>query len=73
MGPGTDRTAVVDDGLRVHGLEGLRVADSSIMPAIVSANTYATTLMIGEKASDLLLDRPLLDPAELPRAEMAAT
>ncbi len=57
MGPDTDPMAAVDDELRVHGLEGLRVADSSVMPAIVSANTYATTLMIAEKASDLLLGR----------------
>jgi choline dehydrogenase len=57
MGPTTDRTAVVDDQLRVHGIGSLRVADSSVMPAIVSANTYATSLMIGEKAADLLLGR----------------
>lgn len=68
MGPAGDRTAVVDDQLRVHGLDGLRVADSSIMPAVVSANTYATTLMIGEKAADLLLNRAA--PAQ---AELAAT
>jgi choline dehydrogenase len=53
MGPAEDRSTVLDDQLRVHGLEGLRVADSSIMPSTVSANTYATTLMIGEKAADL--------------------
>ncbi len=49
-----------------HGLDGLRVADSSIMPAIVSANTYATTLMIAEKASDLVLGRPEPPQADLP-------
>ncbi len=65
MGPADDRSTVVDEQLRVHGLNGLRVADSSIMPAIVSANTYATTLMIGEKASDLLLGKPALAQAEL--------
>ena len=65
MGPAADRTTVVDDQLRVHGLEGLRVADSSVMPAVVSANTYATTLMIGEKAADLLLNRAAPVPAEL--------
>ena len=57
MGPATDPTAVVDDQLRVHGLQGLRVVDASIMPAMPSANTYATTLMIAEKASDLIRGR----------------
>jgi len=65
MGPAEDRSTVVDDQLRVHGIEGLRVADSSVMPAVVSANTYATTLMIGEKAADLLLGKPALEQAEL--------
>ena len=52
---GQDPTAVVDDKLRVHGIDGLRVADASIMPTIVSGNTNAATIMIGEKASDLIL------------------
>ncbi len=54
MGPRTDPTAVVDDRLLVHGLEALRVVDASIMPGMPSANTYATTLMIAEKASDMI-------------------
>ncbi len=58
MGPAEDRSTVVDDQLRVHGIDRLRVADSSVIPAMVSANTYATTLMIGEKAADLVLGRP---------------
>ena len=54
MGQGPD--AVVDERLRVHGVSGLRVADCSIMPEIVSGNTNAPAIMIGEKASDLILE-----------------
>ncbi|MGD9295604.1 MAG: GMC oxidoreductase, partial [Roseobacter sp.] len=54
MGDGPD--AVVDDKLRVHGVGGLRIADCSIMPEIVSGNTNAPAIMIGEKASDLILE-----------------
>ncbi|MFT7146738.1 MAG: choline dehydrogenase [Yoonia sp.] len=54
MGSGKD--AVVDERLRVHGIAGLRVADCSIMPEIVSGNTNAPAIMIGEKASDLMLE-----------------
>ncbi|WP_415919126.1 GMC family oxidoreductase [Tateyamaria sp. SN6-1] len=53
---GSDKTAVVDDRLRVHGITGLRVADCSIMPEIVSGNTNAPAIMIGEKASELILE-----------------
>jgi choline dehydrogenase len=54
MGPAEDPLAVVDDQLRVHGLDGLRVADASIMPTITSGNTSAPTVMIAEKAADLI-------------------
>jgi choline dehydrogenase len=63
MGPVTDPTAVVDDQLRVHGMQSLRVADASIMPSMPSANTYATTMMIAEKASDMIRGLPPLAPA----------
>ena len=52
---GNDPGAVVDARLRVHGVAGLRVADASIMPTLVSGNTNAACMMIGEKAADLIL------------------
>ena len=47
--------AVVDPGLRVHGIERLRVIDASIMPTVTSANTNAAALMIGEKGASLVM------------------
>ena len=60
---GSDVTAVVDERLRVHGFEGLRVADASIMPTVVSGNTNAACVMIGEKASDMILQDASAKPA----------
>ncbi len=54
---GTDGNAVVDAQLRVRGIEGLRVADCSVMPRIIRGNTNAPAMMIGEKAADLVLGR----------------
>ena len=53
MGPAAQADTVVGDDLRVHGVAGLRIADASIMPMILSANLNAGTLMIGEKAADM--------------------
>ena len=57
MGPASDPMAVVDAQLRVHGIAGLRVADASIMPTLIGGNTNAPTVMIAEKASDLIRAR----------------
>lgn len=73
---GTDPDAVVGLELKVHGLEGLRVCDSSVMPRVPSCNTNAPTIMVGEKGSDIIRGREPLPPAtfaherntQLPRA-----
>ena len=66
MGPDTDPSAVVDDALRVRGLEALRVVDASIMPTMPSANINAATMMIGEKGADLVLGKPPPEPVLTP-------
>jgi choline dehydrogenase len=66
---GVDAEAVVDPRLRVHGIENLRVADASIMPAVTSGNTNAPSLLIGERAADFVLeDRGAPNPALSPSA-----
>jgi choline dehydrogenase len=62
MGPAEDPEAVVDNELRVHGIEGLRVVDASIFPLIPSGNTHAPVVAVADRAADLILGRPVLQP-----------
>ena len=66
IGDAADPMAVVDNELRVIGVDGLRVVDSSVMPSITTGNLNAPTIMIGEKGADHILGKPLLAPSNAP-------
>jgi choline dehydrogenase len=59
MGPAEDPNAVVDNKLRVHGIQALRIVDASIFPLLPSGNTHAPTVAVAERAADLILGNPV--------------
>ena len=66
MGAEDDPMSVLDEQCRVRGIEGLRVVDSSIFPTIPNGNLNAPTIMVAERAADLILGKPLIEGKELP-------
>ena len=67
MGPADDEMAVVDpETMQVHGVEGLYIADASVMPIITNGNIYAPVIMLAEKAADLIKGEKPLDPIDIP-------
>jgi choline dehydrogenase-like flavoprotein len=68
---GSDEGAVVDPQLRLRGIDGLRIADASVMPSIIGGNTNAPCVMIGERCADFVLGKPALPAAELPPESVA--
>jgi choline dehydrogenase len=65
LGMGRGEHSVIDpDSMRVHGLDGLRVVDASVMPSLTNANTLAPSMMIAEKSADIILGATPLPPAE---------
>jgi GMC oxidoreductase len=71
--PIRDGMAVVDPALRVHGIAGLRVADAAIMPTVVSSNTHAATIMIGERVADLVRETLRLAACLFPQGALCKT
>ena len=66
MGQGDDADAVVDTACRVRGLEGVRIVDASVFPTVPYGNINAPTIMVAEKAADLILGKPALSPLSVP-------
>ena len=68
---GSDKDSVVDPQLRFRGIEGLTIADASVMPSIIGGNTNAPCVMIGERAADFILGKAPLPAADLPPESVA--